>query len=91
MIEPDPQVVVIVTALDVETKAVLRHLGQDWTDEEDNGTVYVYYRGKFQNWDVVVVEAGPGNISAALLAGGAIAAINRQSRYLLGLAVASRT
>jgi hypothetical protein len=52
--EPEPQTVVIVTALDVETKAVLRHLSGDWTDEVLQGTVY--YRGKFEGWDVVVVE-----------------------------------
>lgn len=79
MIEADPQVVVIVTALDVETKAVLRHLGDGWTDEQVQGTVY--YRGKFESWDVVVVEAGPGNSSAAVLAGGAI------SRYQPAIAL----
>jgi nucleoside phosphorylase len=70
VIETDPQIVVIVTALDVETKAVLRHLGEDWTDEEVQGTVC--YRGKFEDWDVAVVEAGPGNQSTAALADRAI-------------------
>ena len=56
-----PQIVVIVTALDVETKAVLRHLGEDWTDEAVQGTVC--HSGKFEGWDVAVVEAGPGNQS----------------------------
>lgn len=69
MIEADPQTVVIVTALDVETKAVLRHLG-NWADETVDGTVY--YRGKFEGWDVTVVEAGPGNTSTAVLASRAI-------------------
>ena len=55
-IELKPQTVVIVTALDVETKAVLRHLGNDWTDETVQGTVF--YRGTFEGWNVAVVEAG---------------------------------
>ena len=51
VIEPKPQTVVIVTALDVETKAVLRHLGNDWTDETVQGTVF--YRGTFETiWSV---------------------------------------
>jgi len=65
-IELKPQTVVIVTALDVETKAVLRHLGNDWTDETVQGTVF--YRGTFEGWNVAVVEAGPGNTSTAILA-----------------------
>jgi nucleoside phosphorylase len=79
VIEADPQVVVIVTALDVEAKAVLRHLGDGWTDEQVQGTVY--YRGKFEGWDVVVVEAGPGNPSTAVLASSAI------SRYQPAIAL----
>ena len=70
MIETDPQTVVIVTALDVETKAVLRHLDEGWTDEGVQGTVC--YRGKFEGWDVAIVEAGPGNPSTAALADRAI-------------------
>jgi nucleoside phosphorylase len=65
--QDEPQTVLVVTALDVETKAVLRHVGEDWTEEVD-GTGTVYYRGRFENWEVVVVEAGPGNTSTAVLA-----------------------
>jgi nucleoside phosphorylase len=67
VVDPTPPTVVIVTALDVETKAVLRHLGEDWTDEDLQGTVC--YRGVFEGWNVVVVETGPGNSSAAVIAG----------------------
>ena len=66
MIEADRPTALIVTALDVETKAVLRHLGKNWNEEVDgNGTIY--YRGTFEDYDVVVVEGGAGNISAALV------------------------
>jgi nucleoside phosphorylase len=71
--QDEPQTVLVVTALDVETRAVLRHIGKDWAEEVD-GTGTVYYRGKFENWDVVVVEAGPGNTSTAVLA--SVAAIH---------------
>jgi hypothetical protein len=57
--ETDRRSVVIVTALDLETRAVLRHLG-DWSDDiVEQGTVF--YTGRFQEWDVAVVETGPGN------------------------------
>jgi nucleoside phosphorylase len=66
VIESDPQTVVIVTALGLETEAVLRHLGDSCTEESLHGTVC--HRGKFEGWDVAVVEAGAGNLSAAVLA-----------------------
>jgi nucleoside phosphorylase len=67
VVNPTPPTVVIVTALDVETDAVLRHLGGNWTDEDLQGTLC--YRGKFEGWDVVVVETGPGNSTAGIIAG----------------------
>jgi nucleoside phosphorylase len=67
VVNPTPPTVVIVTALDVEMNAVLRHLGGNWTDENLQGTVC--YRGKFDGWDVVVVETGPGNSAAGIIAG----------------------
>jgi nucleoside phosphorylase len=63
------QSVVIVTALDTETRAVLRQLGP-WTDETVDGTVL--YIGEFADWNVAVVEVGPGNIAVAALASRAI-------------------
>lgn len=57
--------IVIITALDVETRAVLRHLGK-FTVETVNGTGF--FRGRFEGWDVAVVEAGAGNTSAAAIA-----------------------
>lgn len=65
--DAEPQRVIIVTALDLETRAVLRHLGDDWREEVlRSGTVC--YRGTFEGWDVMVVEAGAGNLRAATTA-----------------------
>jgi hypothetical protein len=52
---------VTVTALEVETRAVLRQLGK-YTVETVNGTGF--FRGRFDGWNVAVVEAGPGNAGA---------------------------
>jgi hypothetical protein len=61
---------VIVTALDLETKAVLRRL-DTWNDSTVvEGTVF--YTGPFQDWDIAVVEVGPGNMAAATLGSRAI-------------------
>jgi hypothetical protein len=56
------QCVVILTALGVETEAVLRQLGE-WADEDVGGTVF--HRGCFGKWDIAVVEVGAGNTRAA--------------------------
>jgi nucleoside phosphorylase len=84
VIENDPPTVLIVTALDVETQAVLRHVGRDWTEEVD-GSGTVYYRGKFEDWDIVVVEAGPGNPSTAVLAGVAAAQFRPDISLFVGV------
>jgi nucleoside phosphorylase len=79
ILESERKCVVIVTALDAETKAVLRHL-DSWSDDDvDQGTVF--YTGKFLDWEAVVVEVGPGNIAAATLGSRAI------SRYKAGVAL----
>jgi nucleoside phosphorylase len=58
------ETVVILTALDVETRAVLRQL--DRVDKEIvSGTVF--FRGKVEGWNVVVAEIGPGNVGAAAI------------------------
>lgn len=84
MIEADPPAVLIVTALDLETQAVLRHLGNAWTEEVDpNGTVY--YRGTFEDYDVVVVEAGAGNTSTAVLTAVAAAHLRPEVSLFVGV------
>jgi len=60
---------VLLTALDVETRAVLRHL-PGWTEVEVKGTVF--YQGQFEGWKVAVAEVGAGNIRAATIAERAI-------------------
>jgi hypothetical protein len=55
---------VILTALDVETQAVLRHL-----ELRGEKTIWtVFYQGDFEDWSIAVTECGAGNTSAAALA-----------------------
>jgi nucleoside phosphorylase len=56
---------VILTALEVETRAVLRQLGH-FTNEVVSGTGF--FKGQFEGWDVAVAEVGAGNVSAAAIA-----------------------
>ncbi len=74
---------VIVTALDVETRAVLRQLGP-WSEETVDGTVL--YRGTLADWNVAVVEVGPGNIAAAALASRAIGHCKADVALFVGVA-----
>lgn len=55
---------VILTALEVETRAVLRHLF-GLSTETVSGTGF--FRGQFDGWDVAVVEVGAGNVGAAAI------------------------
>jgi nucleoside phosphorylase len=74
---------VILTALDVETKAVLRHVkGQGGTRR--NGTVF--YQGKFESWDIAVAEVRAGNTSAAAIAERAIANFGASVALFVGVA-----
>ena len=65
MSSPANKIAVILTALEVETRAVLRQLG-DFTDETVSGTGF--FKGRFEGWVVAVAEVGPGNASAAAIA-----------------------
>jgi nucleoside phosphorylase len=56
---------VILTALEVETSAVLRQLGGHKV-ETVSGTGF--FRGQFEDWTVLVAEVGPGNFGAAVIA-----------------------
>lgn len=80
---PATRCVVIVTALDVETRAVLRQLGP-WTEETVDGTVL--YKGTFADWSVAVVEVGPGNIAAAAVASRAIGHCGADVALFVGVA-----
>jgi nucleoside phosphorylase len=74
---------VILTALDAETKAVLRHL-KPQREKTISGTVF--YRGKFEIWDIAVAEAGAGNTSAAAIAERAIANFRPSVALFVGVA-----
>lgn len=75
--------VVIITALGVETRAVLRQLA-NFTVETVGGTGF--FRGQFQGWDVAVVEAGPGNASAAAIAVRALTHYKPDVAFFVGVA-----
>src|ERR1700730_1090885 len=58
--------VLMVTALEVEWRAVVAHLAQITEKKGPEGTIYTV--GRFEDglgWDVFVVEAGPGNARSA--------------------------
>lgn len=75
--------VVIITALDVETRAVLRQL-EKHTVQTVDGTGF--FLGKFKCWDVAVVEAGPGNASAAAIAVRALTHFKPEVAIFVGVA-----
>lgn len=83
MPERPTQTVVIVTALDVETRAVLPLLG-NWNEEVVQGTVF--YIGTFEGWNVAVVEVGPGNIRVAAIADRAIGHFKADVALFVGVA-----
>ena len=74
---------VILTALDLETRAVLRHV-PEWSEETVEGTVF--YCGRFADWRVSVAEVGAGNPSAAAIAERAIRHFNPRVALFVGVA-----
>ncbi|MEY9704309.1 nucleoside phosphorylase [Bradyrhizobium diazoefficiens] len=79
----NPRRAVILVALEVETRAVLRHL-PGWNDDVVRDTVF--YRGRFENWDVAVAEVGAGNYPAAVIAERAIAHYKPEVALFVGVA-----
>jgi nucleoside phosphorylase len=77
------QTAVILTALGVETKAVLRHLTNVST-ETVSGTGF--FKGQFEGWDIAVVEAGAGNSSAAAITTRACEYYKPKVALLIGVA-----
>jgi hypothetical protein len=73
----------VLTALEVETRAVLRHVGS-FTDEVVSGTGF--FRGQFEGWDVAVAEIGAGNVSAAAIAVRALAHYKPSVALFVGVA-----
>lgn len=80
---PPNKTVVVLTALEVETRAVLRNLGS-FTDEVVSGTGF--FRGQFEGWDVAVAEVGAGNVSAAAIAVRALAHYKPSVALFVGVA-----
>jgi nucleoside phosphorylase len=74
---------VIVTALAVETSAVLRQLG-DTNEEVFQGTVF--HTGTFENRKVHVVEVGEGNVAAAAIGERAISHFKADIALFVGVA-----
>jgi nucleoside phosphorylase len=77
------RVAVIVTALDLETRAVLRQLGKT-TVETVEGTGF--FKGEFEGWTVAVVESGAGNVNAATIAMRALAHYKPSVALFVGIA-----
>lgn len=74
---------IILTALEVETRAVLRHL-LDRSEELVGGTVF--HCGTFEGWNVAVGEIGPGNASAAAVATRAVGHFKPRVALFVGVA-----
>lgn len=74
---------VILTALALETKAVLRHL-TDISTETVSGTAF--FRGKFEDWDIAVAETGAGNVAAASIATRACEHYKPSVAFFIGVA-----
>jgi nucleoside phosphorylase len=84
-----PRLAVIITAIPCECIAVCEHLLDRNPENDPSGTVYE--RGAFQPatgqaWNVVVVEAGAGNIPAALEAQKAISRYRPDVAIFVGIA-----
>jgi nucleoside phosphorylase len=74
---------VILTALGIETRAVLRHLG-DIREEPVRGTVF--HVGSFGPWEIAVAECGEGNPSAAATVERAIGHFDPEVALFVGVA-----
>jgi len=83
--EPTPETrrAVILTALEVETRAVLRQL-QDVQEETIKQTVF--HIGRFEGWEVAVAESGPGNVRAASIVERAIDHFSPEVACFVGIA-----
>ena len=74
---------VILTALHIETRAVLRHLF-DVREQTERGTVF--HVGRFADWLVAVAECGEGNVPAAVTVERAIARFKSEVALFVGVA-----
>lgn len=74
---------VILTALEVETRAVLRHL-TGLREETVKNTVF--HVGQFEEWEVAVAECGQGNVRAAAVIERGIDYFNPEVACFVGVA-----
>jgi nucleoside phosphorylase len=74
---------VMLTALDIETRALLRHI-PDWREEAVRGTVF--FRGEVEGWDIAIAEVGPGNNPAAAIAERALQHFDPRVAFFVGVA-----
>jgi nucleoside phosphorylase len=80
---PEPRWAVILTAIEVETRAVLRQL-KDVQEETVKQTVF--HVGRFEGWKIAVAECGPGNVRAASIAERAIDRFSPEVACFVGIA-----
>ena len=73
----------VLTALGIETKAVLRHL-LEVEEEIVRGTVF--YTGNFNEWTVSVAECGEGNVPAAAIVDRGIGHFHPEVALFVGVA-----
>jgi len=76
-------VAVVLTAIEAETQAVLRHLA-DRRRQRVSDTWF--HTGQFEGWTIAVAEAGPGNASAATIATRALAYFKPHIAAFVGVA-----
>jgi nucleoside phosphorylase len=81
--ESAPVRVVILTAIQAETEAVLRHLAD--RDRQRVSDTW-FHTGRFNSWTIAVAEAGPGNAPAATIATRAFAHFNPEIAAFIGVA-----
>jgi nucleoside phosphorylase len=74
---------ILLTALDVETRAVLRHLVHV-CEKTVRGTIF--HVGTFEQWQVAVAECGEGNVHAAATIERGIAHFNPEVALFVGIA-----
>jgi nucleoside phosphorylase len=74
---------IVLTALEVETRAVLRHL-VDRREATVRGTVF--HLGRFEDWEIAVAEVGSGNNPAAAISERAIQHFDPQVALFVGVA-----
>ncbi len=81
--EPRPISVVILTAIDIETKAVLRHLSKIQRRVVSGTWFHV---GHMEGWGIAVAEVGAGNVIAAAVAARAFTHFNPKVAAFIGIA-----